>query len=77
MNKPKMTYFAEEDVLHIVIAEGPESSSMEIAPNITAELNERNELIGVEILNASLFMRDAVLESVQAKLTHLVDMKPA
>jgi uncharacterized protein YuzE len=77
MNKPKMTYFAEEDVLHIVIAEGPESSSMEIAPNITAELNERNELIGVEILNASLFMRDAVLESVQAKLAHLVDMKPA
>ncbi len=77
MNKPKMTYFAEEDVLHIVIAEGPESSSMEIAPNITAELNERNELIGVEILNASLFMRDAVLESVQARLTHLVDMTPA
>ena len=74
MNKPKMTYFAEEDVLHIVIAEGPESSSMEIAPNITAELNERNELIGVEILNASLFMRDSVLESVQAKLTHLVNV---
>ena len=77
MNKPKMTYFAEEDILHIVIAEGPETSSMEIAPNITAELNEKNELIGVEILNASLFMRDAVLESVQAKLTNLVDMTPA
>lgn len=77
MNKPKLTYFEQEDVLHILIAEGPESSSMEISPNITAELNDKNELIGVEILNASLFMRDAVLESVQAKMTQLVGMQPA
>ncbi len=77
MNKPKLTYFEQEDVLHILIAEGPENSSMEIGPNITAELNDKNELIGVEILNASLFMRDAVLESVQAKMTQLVGMQPA
>ena len=77
MNKPKMTYFEEEDVLHIVIATGPEYSSMEIAPNITAELNEKNELIGVEILNASIFMRDAVLESVQAKMSQMVGLQPA
>jgi len=77
MNKPKRTYFEQEDVLHIIIAEGPESSSMEIAPNITAELSERNELIGVEILNASLFMRDTVLESVQVKMTQLMGMQPA
>ena len=51
MNKLRMTYFEEEDILHLVIAEGPESRSMEISPNITAELNDKNELIGVEILN--------------------------
>lgn len=77
MNKPKMTYFEQEDVLHILIAEGPEHSSMEIAPNITAELNAEHELIGVEIINASLFMRDAVLESVQAKMTQLMGMQLA
>ena len=77
MNKPKMTYFEQEDVLHIVIAEGPERSSLEVAPNITAELNEKNELIGIEILNASLFMRDAVLESVQAKMMQLVGIEAA
>ncbi|MEM7129299.1 MAG: DUF2283 domain-containing protein [Chloroflexota bacterium] len=77
MNKPKMTYFEREDILHIMIAEGPESSSMELAPNITAELNDKNELIGIEILNASLFMRDTVLESVQAKMAQLVGIEPA
>lgn len=77
MNKPKMTYFEQEDILHIVLAEGPEYSSMELAPNVTAELNEKNELIGVEILNASLFMRDAVLESVQAKMTQMVGIQAA
>jgi len=31
-------------------------------------LNAKGELIGVEILNASVFIRDSVLESVQAKM---------
>lgn len=44
---------------------------MEISPNITAELNAKGELIGVEILKASLFLRDFILESTQAKLMHL------
>lgn len=72
MNKPKMLYFEQEDVLHIVIMEGPEFSTLELAPNITIELNEQNELIGVEILNASLFMRDTVLEPIQAKMNQMV-----
>ena len=41
---------------------------MEISPNITVELNEAGELIGVEIINASAFIRDSILESVQARL---------
>ncbi len=53
MNKPRIVYFEKEDVLHLVITEESESSSLELAPNITAELNDQNELIGVEILNAS------------------------
>jgi uncharacterized protein YuzE len=68
MNKPKVSYFAEEDILHLLLAEGPEKSSVELGPNITAELNQKGELIGLEILNASTFLRDSVLESAQAKL---------
>jgi hypothetical protein len=32
-------YFAAEDILHIVIQPPPESESVEISPNITAEPN--------------------------------------
>ncbi|MEB3233525.1 MAG: DUF2283 domain-containing protein [Leptolyngbyaceae bacterium] len=68
---PQMTYFQDADVLHLLIAEGSESGSVEISPNITAELNDAGELIGVEILNASTYIRDSILESVQAKLLNL------
>jgi uncharacterized protein YuzE len=71
MNKPKMLYFDREDVLHLVITEDEEASSFELSPNITAELNARGELIGIEIIEASTFVRDAILEGVQAKVLHL------
>ena len=68
MNKPRMTYFEKEDVLHLVVSEGPETQSVELGPNVTAELNDKGELIGIEILDASAFLRDMIAESVQAKL---------
>jgi uncharacterized protein YuzE len=71
MKKPKMFYFEQEDILHLVIAEDKETNSVELSPNITAELNEQGELIGIEILQASTFMRDAILEGVQARLLKL------
>ncbi len=74
MNKTQMRYFEQEDILHLVIAEGLESRSLEISPNITVELNDQNELLGVEILNASTFLRDTVLESVQAKTLQLLEV---
>lgn len=72
MNKTRIKYFEQEDVLHVVISDEPEFRSVELAPNITVELNDRNEMIGVEILKASAFLRDAVLESIRAKTLQLV-----
>jgi len=71
MDKTKMTYFKDEDILHIVISDERESDSIELSPNITAELNESGELIGIEILEASSFLRDSILESSQAKILKL------
>ena len=65
---PRMVYFEQEDILHLVLSDEPEAGSVEISPNITAELNAKGELIGVEVLNASVFLRDSILESVQAKV---------
>jgi uncharacterized protein YuzE len=71
MKKPKLLYFDEEDILHLVISEEQEANSIEVSPNITAELNKKGELIGIEILNASTFVRDAIMEGVQAKVLQL------
>jgi uncharacterized protein YuzE len=68
MTNPKMTYFPDQDVIHLAMTDEDEVASMELSPNITAELNADGELIGVEILKASTFLRDFILESTQAKL---------
>lgn len=71
MNRIRLRYFPEEDILHLVISDEPEKGSVELAPNITAELNQEGEVIGIEILETSLFLRDMLLESVQAKLLRI------
>ena len=71
MSKPKLLYFEKEDILHLVISNAEEANSVELSPNITAELNAQGELIGIEILQASTFVRDSIMEAVQAKLLNL------
>ncbi|MCP4166701.1 MAG: DUF2283 domain-containing protein [Chloroflexi bacterium] len=68
MNKTSIRYFEKEDILHLVVSDEPEANSIELGPNITAELNEKGELIGVEILNATAFLRDTIMESIQIKM---------
>jgi len=77
MNKTRMSYFKNDDVIHLAISDEPEAGSVEVSPNITAELNAEGELIGIEILNASTFIRDSVLDSVQAKVLDLAEAKMA
>ena len=68
MNKPTIKYFEKEDIMHLVFSDEPEANSIELSPYITAELNEAGDIIGVEILNASMFMRNSLMESIQLKL---------
>jgi len=77
MNKTRMTYFENDDVLHLAISDEPEAGHVEVSPNITAELNAKGELIGIEILSARAFIRDSVLDSVQAKVLDLAEAKMA
>jgi len=66
-----MKHFDDEDVLLLSLSDEPEASSVELSPNVTAELNAAGELIGIEILNASEFLRDSILESAQARMLKL------
>ena len=56
-NKPLINYDPKSDVLYIVAGEGKEEGFVEIAPGINIELNEKGEVIGIEILNASEFLK--------------------
>jgi len=71
MSNPQLAYFKSEDILHLSISEEPEANSVEISQNITAELNDKGDLVGVEIIGASSFLRDTILESTRAKLLEL------
>lgn len=77
MNKSRLLYFEAEDILHMAITDEPEAGSIEIGNGVTAELNESGELIGIEILNASRFIRDAVVDTVQARVLQLLEAQPA
>jgi uncharacterized protein YuzE len=65
-----MQYFPDEDILHILIRQGDEAGSVELSPHITAELDKDGELIGIEITDATAYVRDNILESAQARLLH-------
>ena len=72
-----MTYFEKDDILHLSISNEKETGSVEIAPNVTVELNDKGELIGVEILEASRFVRDTVMESAQGRMLQLPLTRPS
>ena len=77
MSDTQMRYFEKDDVLHIAVSDEPEAGSVELTPDVTVELNAEGELIGIEILNASRFIRDAVVESIQGRILSLPDLQPA
>ena len=77
MSKTRMMYFEKNDVLHLAISDEPEAGSVELGPNITVELNDKGEMIGIEILEASRFIRDSIMESVQARVLRVPEFQPA
>ena len=55
----KYHYDKESDSLLISIKEGEEESFEEIAPGIVMEIDDKGEIIGIEILKASRFMKQS------------------
>lgn len=59
-NKSVVNYDAKADVLYIVAKKAKEEEYVEIAPGINVELDDKGEVIGIEILNASKIFRPVV-----------------
>jgi uncharacterized protein YuzE len=52
-----INYDSKSGVLYFAIEEGQEEKCVEIAPGINIELDEEGKVIGIEILNASKFLK--------------------
>ena len=58
MNKKAVVnYDSKSDIIYIVTRKGKEEEFVEVAPGLNVELNENGEVIGIEILNASNFLK--------------------
>ena len=65
--KTVLNYDAKADVLYIAAKKGNEEGFVEITPGVNIELDERGEVIGIEILNASRFLKPVVHSLLEHK----------
>ena len=56
-SKKIINYDPKSDVLYMGVKKGIEEEFVEISPGINVELDQRDQVIGVEILNASKIWR--------------------
>lgn len=57
-------YDEKSDSVYIFVKEGLEDRCEEIVPGINVELNEKGEVIGIEILKASRFQEQIPKQTV-------------
>ena len=62
----KSMYDEENDILYLA-REGEEEEFGEIQPNINVELNKEHQVIGIEILRASVVLKD-IIEPLRHKV---------
>ena len=67
-SKGSVKYYPEDDVLYVLIQAGEEAKSVEIEPGVTAELNKNGKIIGIEILDASKYLRKMVRQKLEPQL---------
>ena len=72
MNKPTVHYDPQSDVLYFLVRDGEEEKFVEVAEGVNVELDEEGQLLGVEILNASRFLRAAIGPERMVEIAHAV-----
>jgi uncharacterized protein YuzE len=60
MSRPTAHYDPQSDVLYFLVREGEEERFVEVTERVNVELDQEGQLLGVEILNASRFLRATI-----------------
>ena len=58
----KLKYYADTDSLYIDLSEKPSAESQEVAPGIVVDFDEENNIVGLDIDNASKILNLSELE---------------
>ncbi len=64
-------YYPDTDMLYIKLATGVSTESEEVAPGIVLDFDERNQVIGIEIEDASTFIDLSRLELLALPIANL------
>ncbi|MBT9163344.1 MAG: hypothetical protein DDT24_00250 [Chloroflexi bacterium] len=65
-------YYPNTDMLYLKLANEVSTESEEVASGIVLDFNERNQVIGIEIENASTFIDLSRLEVSALPITNLI-----
>jgi len=65
-------YYPDTDMLYIQLAAGVSTESEEVAPGIVLDFDEREQVIGIEIEDASTFIDLSKLEVSALPIVNLV-----
>lgn len=57
---PTVSYDSRVDVLYIATNKGDEEEFVEVVPGVQVELDHKKQVIGIEILNASRFLKRVI-----------------
>ncbi len=64
-------YYPDTDMLYIKLATGVSTESKEVAPGIVLDFDERNQVIGIEIEDASTFIDLSRLDLLALPIANL------
>ncbi len=64
----KTTYDEENDILYIVVREGPASNSEEIDDDIRVEYDKKNKIVGIEVQNARRNIGKAMAQEIAQRV---------
>jgi uncharacterized protein YuzE len=70
-------YFPETDMLYIEFMSGVSTESEEVSPGIVLDFNEQNQVLGIEIEDASTFIDLSKLEVSALPIVNLILSKGA
>ncbi len=64
----KISYDPTYDVMYLKLLDGVVAETVEVEPNILIDYGEHKEVLGIEIINASGFIKANPLEEIVIKV---------